>query len=122
LTAGPRRSVGWSTSSTPTTGCARRAAPQYPILFVLPSRIREQNLHRRLADRPEPALAVATTCPEAGDDSAGPVQWLAGNDRHRRALADLPSHHGEPAPLAPGPAHPDEHPLGFLPADPADAA
>jgi len=85
--------------------------PAYPILFVLPSRIREQNLHRRLTDRPEPALHVATTSPESGPDPAGPVWRLAGNGRHRLTLGELPSDHGEPGPLTPGPPRPDQHPL-----------
>ncbi|GIF69361.1 hypothetical protein Ais01nite_73960 [Asanoa ishikariensis] len=88
--------------------------PQYPILFVLPSRLREQNLHRKLVDRPEPTLVVATTSPESGLDPAGPVWRLAGNGRHRLTLADLPSSHGLPGPLNPGPARPEDHPLRLL--------
>ncbi|MEH1166442.1 replication-relaxation family protein [Micromonospora sp. CPCC 205539] len=88
--------------------------PQYPVLFVLPSRLREQNLHRRLADRPEPTLIVATTSPESGSDPAGPVWRMAGNGRHRLTLADLPSSHGQPGPFTPGPARPDDHPLRLV--------
>ncbi|QGN48007.1 hypothetical protein GKC29_14905 [Micromonospora sp. WMMC415] len=88
--------------------------PQYPIVFVLPSRLREQNLHRKLTDRPEPSLVVATTSPESGLDLAGPVWRLAGNGRHRLTLADLPSSHGQPGPLAPGPAQPADHPLRLV--------
>ncbi|WP_349876326.1 replication-relaxation family protein [Micromonospora sp. HUAS YX12] len=88
--------------------------PQYPILFVLPGRLREQNLHRKLADRPEPSLIVATTSPESGPDPAGPVWRLAGNGRHRLTLADLPSSHGQPGPLAPGPARRADHPLRLV--------
>lgn len=85
--------------------------PSYPILFALPSRAREQNLHRRLAERPEPSLVVATTSPEAGDNPAEPVWRLVGNGRHRHALADLPASHGQPGPLNPGPPTAVEHPL-----------
>lgn len=88
--------------------------PAYPVLFVLPSRIREQNLHRRLADRAEPTLTIATTSPESGDDPAGPVWRLAGNGRHRLPLTELPSHHGQPGPLNPGPPQPDQDPLHHL--------
>jgi hypothetical protein len=88
--------------------------PQYPILFALPGRLREQNLHRKLADRPEPSLIVATTSPESGLDPAGPVWRLAGNGRHRLTLADLPSSHGQPGPLNPGPARPEDHPLRLI--------
>ncbi|GAA2349861.1 replication-relaxation family protein [Dactylosporangium salmoneum] len=85
--------------------------PTYPILFALPSRTREQHLHRRLAERPEPTLVVATTSPESGTDPADPVWRLAGNGRHRLALADLPASHGQPGPLNPGPPTAAEHPL-----------
>ncbi|GAA0403894.1 hypothetical protein GCM10009541_53840 [Micromonospora gifhornensis] len=85
--------------------------PHYPILFVLPSRLREQNLHRKLAERPEPTLTIATTSAASGPHPAGPVWRLAGNGRHRLTLADLPSNHGHPGPLTPGPPHPDDHPL-----------
>jgi len=88
--------------------------PPWPVLFVLPNRTREQNLHRRLADKPEPTLTVATTSPEAGTDPAGPVWRPAGNGRHRLTLADLPCGPGESGPLNPGPAAPDEDPLRLL--------
>ncbi|MFI6079253.1 replication-relaxation family protein [Actinoplanes sp. NPDC051343] len=88
--------------------------PPYAVLFALPNRTREQNLHRRLADRPESGLIVASTSPESGDDPAGPVWRLVGNGRHRLALADLPGGHGQPGPLNPGPPEPAEHPLRHL--------
>jgi len=88
--------------------------PPYVVLFVLPNRTREQNLHRRLAERPEPSLVIATTSPEAGDDPAGPVWRLVGNGRHRLALAELPGGHGLSGPLNPGPPTPAEHPLRHL--------
>jgi hypothetical protein len=88
--------------------------PAYPVLYALPSRAREQNLHRRLAERPEPSLVVATTSPEAGDNPAEPVWRLVGNGRHRHALADLAASHGQPGPLNPGPPTAAEHPLHHL--------
>ncbi len=88
--------------------------PSYPILFALPNRTREQNLHRRLAERPEPSLVVATTAPESGADPAGAVWRLVGNGRHRLALADLPAAHGQPGPLNPGPPAADQHPLHHM--------
>lgn len=88
--------------------------PPYVVLFVLPNRAREQNLHRRLADRPEPSLVVATTSPEAGSDPAEPVWRLVGNGRHRLRLIDLPGGHGQPGPLNPGPPGLDDHPLRHL--------
>lgn len=88
--------------------------PPYAVLFDLPNRTREQNLHRRLADRPEPRLIVATTSPEAGDNPARPVWRLVGNGRHRIGLIDLPGGHGQPGPLNPGPPRPDDHPLRHL--------
>ncbi|NMO57786.1 hypothetical protein HH310_42320 [Actinoplanes sp. TBRC 11911] len=90
--------------------CAE-GGPQYPILFALPSRIREQNLHRKLADRPEPTLIVATTSPESGPDPAGPVWRLVGNGRHRLVLAELPSNHGQPGGFTIGPPQPADDPL-----------
>lgn len=88
--------------------------PSYVVLFVLPNRAREQNLHRRLADRPEPSLVIATTSPEAGDDPAEPVWRLIGNGRYRIRLIDLPGGHGQPGPLNPGAPSPDDHPLRHL--------
>jgi hypothetical protein len=97
--------------------------PAYPVLFVLPTRAREQHLHRRLADRPEPTLVVATTSPEAAGDPgrlrsphgpAGPVWRVAGNGRHRLRLADLPGEHGEPGPLNPAAPQPHDDPLRLL--------
>jgi hypothetical protein len=88
--------------------------PDYPVLFVLPSTVREQNLHRRLADGLDPGVTIATTSPEAGADPAGPVWRLFGNGRHRLTLSDLPSSHGEPGPLNPGPPTVDQHPLRLL--------
>jgi Replication-relaxation len=85
--------------------------PYDPVLFVLPNRAREQNLHRRLADRPEPTLTVATTSPDAGDDPAGPVWRVFGNGRHRLALAELPGSLGQSGPLNPGPPTPEDDPL-----------
>ena len=91
--------------------------PPWPVLFVLPNRTREQNLHRKLADRPEPTLTVATTSPEAGSDPAGPVWRLFGNGRHRLTLAEIPSGFGESGPLNPGLPEPDEDPLRLLAAE-----
>ena len=88
--------------------------PPYVVLFALPNRSREQNLHRRLADRPEPSLVIATTSPEAGADPAEPVWRLVGNGRHRIGLIDLPGGHGQSGPLNPGPPGPDDHPLRHL--------
>jgi len=88
--------------------------PHYPVLFALPNRLREQNLHRRLTDRPEPTLTIATSSPESGTNPASAVWRLAGNGRHRLTLAELPSHHGPPGPLNPGAPQPDEHPLHQL--------
>jgi hypothetical protein len=88
--------------------------PAYPVLFVLPNRVREQNLHRKLADKPEPTLTVATTSAEAGDDPAEPVWRLAGNGRHRLTLANLPSAHGQPGSLNPGPPESTDDPLRLL--------
>jgi hypothetical protein len=97
--------------------------PNYPVLFVLPTPAREQHLHRRLADQPEPTLMVATTSPEAARDPgrlrrlhgpAGPVWRVAGNGRHRMRLTDLPGGHCEPGPLNPAAPQPHDDPLRLL--------
>lgn len=88
--------------------------PPYVVLFALPSRAREQNLHRRLAERSVPSLVIATTSPEAGADPAEPVWRLIGNGRHRIRLIDLPGGHGQPGPLNPGRPGPDDDPLRHL--------
>jgi len=76
--------------------------PSYPVLFVLPSRAREQNLHRRFAEGMGVGVVVATTSPESGTDPAGAVWRLVGNGRHRLTLADLNSSHGQAGPINPG--------------------
>ncbi|GAA4474602.1 hypothetical protein GCM10023170_097100 [Phytohabitans houttuyneae] len=88
--------------------------PQYPLLFMLPSRAREQHLHRRLAEACEPTLTIATSCPQAGPNPAGPVWRVAGNGRHRLPLAELPSRHGQPGILNPGPPTGEDDPLRLL--------
>lgn len=88
--------------------------PNYPVLFVVPSRLREQNLHRRLAERGDSSLTVATTCPEAGANPAGPVWRVAGNGRHRLTLGDLATPLGQAGPLHPGPPTPEQDPLHLL--------
>jgi len=95
--------------------------PPYAVLFALPNRAREQNLHRRLADRPTPSLIVATTSPDVGSDPAEPVWRLVGNGRHRLALAELPGGHGQSGPLNPGPPALAEHPLRHLRVTPSDS-
>ncbi|MDT4993909.1 MAG: hypothetical protein QOH97_3801 [Actinoplanes sp.] len=88
--------------------------PSYPVLFVLPSRTREQNLHRRFAEGMDAGVVVATTSPESGTDPAGAVWRLVGNGRHRLTLADLNSSHGQAGPINPGTPTPDQDPLLVL--------
>ena len=85
--------------------------PSYPVLFVLPSRTREQNLHRRFAEGMDAGVVVATTSPDSGTDPAGAVWRLVGNGRHRLTLADLTSSHGQPGPINPGAPTPEQDPL-----------
>lgn len=73
----------------------------YPVLIELPNRIREANLHQRLGRRKPRAgrryVVVATTNTDyirgAGHNPAGPVWWLAGTDRTRHRLINLPACH-----------------------------
>jgi hypothetical protein len=88
--------------------------PSYPVLFVLPSRTREQNLHRRFAEGMDAGVVVATTSPESGTDPAGAVWRLVGNGRHRLTLADLSSSHGQAGPINPGTPTHDQDPLLVL--------
>jgi hypothetical protein len=76
------------------------------VLFALPNPARKQNLHRRLADRPEPSLVIATASSEAGSDPAEPVWRLVGNGRYHLRLIDLPGGHGQPRPAQHRPARP----------------
>jgi Replication-relaxation len=70
--------------------------PDHPVLFWLPSREREQNLHRLLA-RSRSSVPVATAVHGAGSlqqpvpsgvNPAGPVWWIAGTPGLHR-LIDL---------------------------------
>ena len=85
--------------------------PSYPVLFMLPSRTREQNLHRRFAEGLNAGVVVATTSPDSGTDPADAVWRLVGNGRHRLTLADLASSHGQPSPINPGAPTPEQDPL-----------
>jgi hypothetical protein len=88
--------------------------PAYPVLFVLPSRAREQNLHRKFAEGLDSGVVAATTSPESGSDPAHAVWQLVGNGRHRLTLADLASSHGQSGPINPGVPTPDQDPLVVL--------
>ncbi|GAA4734230.1 hypothetical protein GCM10023263_91160 [Phytohabitans rumicis] len=94
----------------------REGGPHYPVLFWLPTRAREQNLHRRLADGPTPGITIATAARDAvnGHSPAGPIWRLYGNGRHRLHLADIPAHHGAAGPLNPAAPTPDQDPLAAL--------
>lgn len=85
--------------------------PSYPVLFMLPSRTREQNLHRRFAEGLNAGVVVATTSPDSGTNPADAVWRLVGNGRHRLPLADLASSHGQPSPINPGAPTPAQDPL-----------
>ncbi|GAA1616306.1 replication-relaxation family protein [Catellatospora bangladeshensis] len=87
--------------------------PNYPVLFVLQSPVREQHLHRRLGAGVGTTVTVATTCPQAGTDPAAAVWELVGDGRRRR-LVDLPSSHGQTGPINPGPPSAADDPLRLL--------
>ncbi|NLT55134.1 MAG: hypothetical protein GXX79_11385 [Actinomycetales bacterium] len=108
--------------------------PAWPVLFFLPGRARENNLHHHLATTtptlisppgtatPSPAtdagvdVVVATTtrdrCRET--EPAGPIWRLVGPDETPRRLIDLPSVPGCPGPYHPCPPAPGENPLHLL--------
>jgi Replication-relaxation len=90
--------------------------PAYPVLFWLPSRRREQNLHRRLAESRPTGVTVATAAREGLGrlGPADPVWRVCGNGRRRLALAELPCALGQPGPYHPGPPAPQDDPLHAL--------
>ncbi len=91
----------------------RDGGPHHPVLFYLPTRAREQNLHRRLSEHLDPGVTVATAARDSliGTGPAGPVWRLYGNGRRRLRLAEIPAPHAPYGPLNPGPPHPGEEPL-----------
>jgi hypothetical protein len=71
---------------------AEVGGPAYPVLFWLPSLIREANLRRLLG--PSPVVPVATATAEAAHAAgASPADaiWLLAGENTRRRLAELPS-------------------------------
>ena len=97
----------------------RDGGPDYPVLFYLPSPVREANFHRKLnglaATLP---ITVATATPSGAgahpDGPAGPIWKVAGNGRSRYRLAALPSRPGRPGAYHPGPPTPEQDPLFLL--------
>lgn len=67
------------------------AGPRYPVLFHLPTREREANLHEQLAERRLPIL-VATAV--HADHPAADIWSLVGSAGPRLPLHALPSSHG----------------------------
>lgn len=88
--------------------------PDYPVLFALHSRLREDHLHAKLADHAAFELTVATCVRQAGVSPSGALWWPAGGERRRLRLTQLPSDHGSPNRSRPGPAAASEHPLSLL--------
>jgi hypothetical protein len=72
---------------------AHTDGPAYPVLFWLPSTVREANLQRELR-RYELRVPVATATHDT--DPGGPVWLPAADGRTRIPLAELPSDHGQP--------------------------
>jgi hypothetical protein len=94
----------------------RDGGPAYPVLFWLPTRRREQNLHRRLAEARPTGVVVATAARDSldGHSPAEAVWRLPGNGRGRARLAELPCAMGQPGPYHPGPPTAAEDPLHGL--------
>jgi hypothetical protein len=93
--------------------------PQWPVLFVLPSRRREHNLLQRLAATGTFGVTVATTSQDRVDTGpAGPIWALAeptgAHPTRRCRLVELPSEPGQPGPWHPGPPTPHQDPLRLL--------
>jgi hypothetical protein len=89
--------------------------PDYPVLFWLATRRRETNLHQRLAANGPTGVLVATAARDSLNEHgpAGRIWRLAGNGRHRLALADVPGQLAEPGPLCPA-LTPQDSPLHGL--------
>lgn len=92
--------------------------PGGPILFWLPSAIREAHLHQRLAGINLGEIVVATAARDsAAQAGLGPADALwrrVGNGRHRLALADLPSVTGDATGFNPPALTPADDPLRLL--------
>lgn len=92
--------------------------PGWPVLFWLPTSVREANLHRRLSMMGALGVVVATASRDraAAVDGgpAGAVWKLAGNGRRRLGLAELPSRSEGAGPYNPGPPTPEQDPLYLL--------
>jgi Replication-relaxation len=92
--------------------------PGGPILFWLPSAVREANLHQRLAGVNLGGIVVATaardTAAAAGLGPADAVWRRVGNGRHRVPLADLPSVTGDATGYNPPPPTLADDPLCLL--------
>lgn len=99
---------------------AAAGGPDYPVLYVLQSPRREENLHQRLAAGITPAVVVATTNLVQGADPAAAV-WRAFGGGQLRRMVDLPSSHGQPGPINPGAPQPQHDPLWLLRGIPAAA-
>ncbi|GAB3832766.1 replication-relaxation family protein [Dactylosporangium cerinum] len=93
--------------------------PYWPVLFVLPSRLREHNLRQRFTATGTSGVIVATTSQDRVDvDPAGPIWALADGTGPEPALrwrlVELPSEPGLPGIFHPGPATPEQDPLRLL--------
>jgi hypothetical protein len=95
-----------------------RGGPDLPVLFWLPTKARESNLHHHLADLPWAGLTIATAARDHAADAGGPAAavWrIAGNGRHRLTLADLPANPDGTGAFPVGSPPPEDDPL-HLPA------
>ena len=92
--------------------------PAWPVLFWLPSTLRETHLHKRLNGSAR-GLVVATAARDAAAEHgpAGPVWRLVGNGRRRLRLSELPCQMGQPGAYHPGPPTPTDDPLYHLHTD-----
>lgn len=93
-------------------------SPRWPVLFVLPSRLREHHLWQRLTATGTYGVIVATTSQDRVDtDPAGPIWALAAGTGVRRRLIEVPCDVGQASPIHPGPATPEQDPLRLLDPD-----
>ncbi|GIJ64903.1 replication-relaxation family protein [Virgisporangium aurantiacum] len=94
---------------------AAGGGPRWPVLFWMPSTVRETNFHRRLNGAAR-GLIVATAARDAAAElgPTGAIWRVTGNGRRRLRLAELPGQIGHAGAYHPGPPTPEQDPLYLL--------
>lgn len=103
---------------TPYRKLRAEGGPGGPVLFWLPTAVREANLHQRLSGVNLGGIVVATAARDsvagAGLGPADAVWRIVGNGGHRARLIDLPCLTGDTTGINPPPPTPADDPLHLL--------